>query len=262
MNKFEEQTLDTSFDKLSEKLSRNVYNSGKGAVRLAILKHELLENVPELSSNKSLTILDAGGGMGQISLWLAEMGHKIKLCDISEKMLEMATEEIKNKNLSDKIELIHSPLQKLPRMFKSYSFDIILLHGVIEWMDSPLLAIHLLFPLLKKNGVLSLLHFNRDKLILKWGINGQFEQAITGEAKSKRALTPKNPLSEFEILPLLHKLGFKSIAKSGIRIFYNFFKDQTPKDINIEEAIKLELTYNKLEPFSSLGEHTHYSCRK
>jgi len=177
-------------------------------------------------------------------------------------MLGIASNDIKEKNLENKIEVIHTSIQKLPRMFGLEHFDIILLHGVIEWMEKPLSAIQLLFPLLKKNGVLSLLHFNKDKLILKLGINGLCDQAISGKSNVRRSLTPENPLSQYEILPLLRKLGFKIISKSGVRIFYNFFAEKTPENIELKEAIELELTYNKIEPFASLGEHTHYTCRK
>lgn len=256
------KNLDVCFDNLSEKLQKNVYGSKKGIVRLEVIKHELIENIPELSEKQELKILDAGGGMGQIAIWLAEKGHKIKLCDISEKMLDIAGDGIKAKCLDNQIDIINTPLQKLPRIFGLEHFDIILLHGVIEWMEKPLSAIQLLFPLLKRNGVLSLLHFNKEKLILKLGINGLCAQAISGKPKTKRALTPENPLSQYEILPLLRKLGFKSILKSGVRIFYNFFTEQTPENIELKEAIELELAYNKIEPFASLGEHTHYTCRK
>jgi len=43
-----------------------------------------------IGQEESLSILDAGGGMGQFSSELAENGHKIELCDISAKMLEGA----------------------------------------------------------------------------------------------------------------------------------------------------------------------------
>jgi ubiquinone/menaquinone biosynthesis C-methylase UbiE len=40
-----------------------------------------------------LVVLDAGGGMGQLSALLAAAGHKVVVCDISNVMLEKAREE-------------------------------------------------------------------------------------------------------------------------------------------------------------------------
>ena len=135
-----------------------------------------------------------------------------------------------------------------------------MLHGVIEWMDNPLQAIEDVQGLLDKDGLLSLLFFNRDKLILKWGINSQTAKALSGKVVRSRPLTPKNPLSTAEVLPILEKHNLELISKSGIRIFYGFFSSLT-RELT-EDQIKLELQHMYQEPFASLGEHTHLIVKK
>jgi S-adenosylmethionine-dependent methyltransferase len=254
--------VDKNFDELADRFKNKVYSAGKGEIRQAVLQFDILQSFPEIENNRELKILDAGGGMGQISRWLAEKGHRIMLCDLSGEMLEIAKEENKLAGLESRIELVQAPIQKLPRMFKPETFDLILLHGVIEWMEKPLNAIQILYPLLKREGGMSLLYFNREKLILKWGINGQYKKAMEGKSEDLRPLTPTNPLSEHEVLPLLRKLGFKSLSKAGIRIFFDFFKNEAPKNPDIEKSIELEKNYCHIEPFASLGEHTHIACRR
>lgn len=245
----------------SNEQQQNRRNSCKGIVHLSILKQNLTNNIPELSSKKGLSILDAGGGKCEIAEWLAELGHNIKLCDLTTKTQSSYEHQFPVED-NKSIELVNSPLNKLSRIFTQGQFDIILLHGVIEWSTSPLSVIQLLSPLLKKNGILSILYLNKDKQILKWGINGQFEQAISGETKVSKTIVPVNPLSEYEVLPLLMKLGFKDITKAGISIFCDILSNENQFQPSAEEIIQLEVAHNRNEPFASLGEHTHYTCRK
>lgn len=253
--------MDKNFDELAHRFSANIYNSGKGAVRFTLLQEDIIRDFPEIKSSKSLHILDAGGGMGQAARWLADMGHKVELCDLSAKMLQIAEEENQKANLADKIAINHIPIQKISEKFAPQTFDLILLHGVIEWMENPLSAIDSVTPLLKKNGGLSLLYFNKTKLILKWGVNHQFEKALGERQTVRRPLTPINPLTEQDVKPELSKHGYKIISKSGIRVFYGFFTSKVNDKAPIDKAIELERRHYLDEPYASLGEHTHITAR-
>jgi S-adenosylmethionine-dependent methyltransferase len=253
--------MDQNFDDLAHRFNANIYSSGKGAIRFTLLKEDILRDFPEIKNQAPLHILDAGGGMGQAARWLAAMGHKIELCDLSKEMLKIAEEENKKANLDSKININHIPIQKLGERFAHKTFDIILLHGVIEWMADPICAISAITPLLKPNGALSLLYFNKTKLILKWGANHQFEKAL-GERKTlRRPLTPINPLTEEDIKPELAKQNYKIISKSGIRVFYGFFTKKVNQNSSIDKAIELERKHYRNEPYASLGEHTHITAR-
>mgnify|MGYP000507113195 FL=1 len=79
---------DRNFDDLSKRFKNNIYGTPKGMLRLYALREDFSN--AEIGNQYPLTILDAGGGMGQFSSELAEKGHKIELCDISHEMLEGA----------------------------------------------------------------------------------------------------------------------------------------------------------------------------
>ena len=254
--------MDKNFDKLASRLKKHIYGSGKGAVRTAMLQHDMLAELEELQDGQHLRILDAGGGMGQIARWLAAMGHQITLCDISAGMLQIADEENSKAGLQNRISLLHTPLQNLPTLLAGQQFDIILLHGVIEWLQNPLEALQLLNPMLKPGGACSLLYFNRNKLIMQWGINGQLQKAIAGRPRNPRTLTPTNPLSESDLLPVFADCALNIVSKAGIRIFYGFFTRMVQHQPVGDDTIALEKHYYRTEPFASLGEHTHYILRK
>jgi S-adenosylmethionine-dependent methyltransferase len=254
--------MDRNFDGLAERLKSNVYRANKGQIRLAMLKYDMEHGIAGLTSSAPLQILDAGGGMGQIARWLASRGHQITLCDLSAEMLAMARRENAAAGLEERISLIHSSIQELPERLGALSFDLVLLHGVVEWMKKPEEAIVAIAPLLRPGAVLSLLFFNRNKLFLKWGINGQIEAALTGKFTSKRKLTPTTLIDENEMLQILAEHRLMPMSKAGIRIFYRFFARQTGVAASIEDAIRLEKRFCHQEPFASLGEHTHLILRK
>ncbi len=257
------KACDVSFDELQHRFGKNVYQTGKGQIRLELIKADMLTALPEICASGSLKILDAGAGMGQMAIWLAEKGHAVTMADISANMLEQARSSIAGTDLSKRIRILDCSIQKLPQKLAGETFDLILLHGVITWMEKPLSAISSLLPLLQPSGKMSIMFFNRDKLILKWGINGQTAAAMSGKGSRKGSLTPKNPLSFAEVADYCHSLGLKILSKAGIRIFYRFFL-RFPESyaVGIEDFIQLEKQYCRREPFASLGEHIHVTLER
>ena len=254
---------DINFDRYHKRFDRKVYRSGKGFIRLEVLKHDLLNNIPALKGGSELQILDAGAGMGQISAWLARLGHRVVAADISGEMLEKAKTCFSEHGVGDKITIVHSPIQELAKKLAGQKFDLILLHGVITWMQQPFAAIESLMSLLNDDSIVSLLYFNRDKLILKWGISDEVKRAINGNSRRKGSLTPINPLSFARVADFCRTNGFKILSKAGIRIFYGFFAT-FPEKIRAsqQDYLELELKYYKTEPYASIGEHTHLLLKR
>lgn len=55
-----------------------------------IMEGDKLLEMNIVNPQDRLVVLDAGGGIGQLSSLLAGMGHKVIICDISSVMLEKA----------------------------------------------------------------------------------------------------------------------------------------------------------------------------
>ncbi|GAB4283884.1 MAG: tRNA uridine 5-oxyacetic acid(34) methyltransferase CmoM [Candidatus Rifleibacteriota bacterium] len=253
---------DISFDGISQSFYNKIYKSGKGRIRLEVLKHDMLQGIPELSTRIPLRILDAGGGIGQIARWLASMGHQVILADVSQEMLAKAQELNAAEKLDNRIRILKTAIQDLPSVLKDAKFDLILLHGVIAWMEKPLSAIELLMPMLDDHGKISLLFYNRDKLIMKWGICGSISKALNGRSEKQSGLTPINPVGYAEVAQVCRHLGLKILSKAGIRIFYKFLKNFPDHNEITEDFVQLEKKYCRIEPFASLGEHIHLVLQK
>ena len=61
---------DRNFDDIAEKFSRNIYGTTKGKLRQAILWQDLDRVLAEMG-DRTLRVLDAGGGEGQTAIRVA-----------------------------------------------------------------------------------------------------------------------------------------------------------------------------------------------
>ena len=147
---------DRNFDDLVGRFEKNIYGSDKGEIRLHILWRDLQEGMIDRLPPQA-NILDAGGGLGQLSQRLGKLGHPITLCEISGNMLKLAQDSFAIACPDVSVNFIHCPLQELPLKIAG-PFDVVLCHAVLEWLAtlSPLPMKH---PLDK--GTVSLPHLRQ-----------------------------------------------------------------------------------------------------
>ena len=149
--------IDRNFDDLTKLFQNNIYGTPKGQLRLYALREDFAKC--EIGSKGPLTILDAGGGMGQFSSELAAKGHQIELCDISNEMLEGARSIFIEQGLESQINLTQCGIQDIPQKFEQ-QFDLVMNHAVLEWLLDPPETLETPFAQLKPGGRLSFILFN------------------------------------------------------------------------------------------------------
>ena len=252
--------MDKNFDKLAKKFAKNIYGTPKGKIRSAVLMRDLHQHI-ELKTDKPLRILDAGGGFGYLSQQLATMGHKIVLCDISAQMLELAQQQIQQSNQSLDIELIHSAIQDLS-VDKLGQFDVILCHAVAEWLVDAEQTIRGLLDLLKPDGALSLMFYNKEAQRFHNLVSGNFDYVEAGlKVKKKVGLTPEYPLYIDEVNGWFEKWQLKNICTSGVRVINDYMKPYPDQQIDFEKLMQMELTYSQKQPYISIGRYVHFIGR-
>lgn len=101
-----------------ERLEANIHHR----IEFESTIHYLEEHLPD-----SGRILDAGGGAGRYSIWLAEMGYKVVLLDISEEQLKIAEEKAEEHDVKEKITFVKGDLTDME--FQAERFDGILCTG-------------------------------------------------------------------------------------------------------------------------------------
>ena len=128
-----------------------------------------------LPANKNLKVLDIGTGPGFFTIILEELGYtNIMGIDVSEKMLEVAKENIQKYGKKDSsIQLIQMDAQKLE--LKPDSFDIIVSRNLTWNLEKPQQAYSEWLRVLKPNGALFIFDANWYAFLQNEQLEKEFE---------------------------------------------------------------------------------------
>lgn len=242
---------DRNFDDISHKFAKNIYGTTKGKIREAIVWQEL-ENILA-KYPKPINILDAGGGQGQIACRLAKLGHNITVCDISKQMLDLASHQAQQENLT--LNFIHCPIQNLDQ-FIDQPFDLVICHAVLEWVADPVQIIQSLKKHLKKEGYLSLMFYNYHGLLFKTVTLGNFGYTQSGLAKrKKKTLSPDYPRDPNQVYQWLIEQNFEITNKTGIRVFHDYLTNKSKAETHFDQLLEIEKQYCQSEPYINLARY-------
>lgn len=258
---------DVIFDTLAERFERKIYGSEKGDLRLHLLWDDLLHTVPELQGNASLTVLDAGGGLGQLSQRLAAHGHHVTLAEPAAPMLERArtlfheNPPCQNGVDASCVRFLQSSIQDLPSHLQGQQFDLVVCHAVLEWLADPLPTLEKLMYFLKSDGWLSLAFYNKESIIWKNLLKGNLKKIRAGKLSGDPgSLTPINPQSAPEVLSWLQQQGFNIASVTGIRCLNDYLYPGV--SVPPEELLAVERELGRQEPYKWLGRYIHVIARK
>lgn len=249
---------DRNFDSIAAKFQQNIYNTSKGRLRQCVLQRDLAELLDSTELG-NCSVLDVGGGQGQLALWLAERGHAVTLTDVSAEMLAIAAAQAAAQQLP--LNIAQLSLQQLAEQGKQS--PLVLCHAVLEWLADPELAIDQLWHLVAPGGVLSLMFYNVDAKRFSNILYGNFDYVLRDLSyKKKVSLSPQNPLDPQQVTKWCQQQGFELFSKTGVRCFHDYLRDRTEQQTAFDKLLEIELRYNRTEPYASLGRYQHLLLRK
>ena len=239
---------DQSFDKFADKFEKNIYGSTKGQLRHELLVHYLNQSCT--LDNKPLEVLDAGGGTGVMTEVMLNLGHTVKLTDISSEALTLAKDKL---GKSNNLKIQHVDILSLST---KKQYDLVICHAVLEWLKDPFEVIDKLVKLVKPGGHLSLSFFNYDAQLFGNMLYGNFNYVEQGmKSKNIVRLSPNNPQKPKVILSVLETLPVTLIKQAGIRCFHDYLKQPEKQISEYEQLKRLEIQYGSTEPYLWLGKY-------
>jgi len=248
---------DRNFDKMADKFESRIYGTFKGQLRLELLQ----EDLHALREEKPMDVWDAGCGSGRMALWLAQAGHRITACDISEKMLVKAQERFGQ--AGHEAVWHHAPAQEVAAQIAMQ--DLVLFHAVIEWLADPLGTLVDIARRVRPGGHLSLMFFNHHALIYRNAMRGEWrlkyllDEAWWGQGKK---LTPPHPQKPESLIAWLKNNGFEIVTHTGIRVFHDYMHDEARDATDMEELRALERRYCREATFRNMGRYVHLLARR
>jgi SAM-dependent methyltransferase len=127
-----------------------------------------------------LRVLDVGMGQGTQALRLLRAGHKVTGLERDARMLSVAHEALaaEPEGVRERMRIIEGDGRDTGVHFLPGSFDVVLCHGVLMYVEEPDPLVAGLARMLAPGGLLSLLVRNGDALAMRPGLSGDWPAAL------------------------------------------------------------------------------------
>jgi S-adenosylmethionine-dependent methyltransferase len=227
---------------------------GRGRVSFELLLGQVLDALPAAPA----TVVDAGGGTGQLAVALARQGYRVTVVDTSAAMLATCAQRAADAGgeVAERVTGIQGDAADLPGLLGQESQDAAVCHDLLTRIDDQAALLASLAGALAAGGVLSLGFANRDWLALRAGRRGDHAAALrlagTGAGE---ALT----LAEAETE--LDKAGFELVAASGMGVFTDTGDDDLDRG-ELATLVELERLVAGREPYRSSARILHLIARR
>ena len=150
------------------------------AVRTAVIWDALDALVAELSraaDRAVLDVVDVGGGTGGFAVPLAELGHRVTVVEPSPDALAALQRRAAEAGVADRVQGRQGDAATLADVVPAASADLVLCHGVLEYVDDPAAAVATALGVLRPGGIASLLASQRLGAVLGRALAGRFTEA-------------------------------------------------------------------------------------
>jgi S-adenosylmethionine-dependent methyltransferase len=148
-------------------------------VRTAVIWDALDALVAErtAATGRKLDVVDLGGGTGGFAVPLADLGHHVTVVDPSPDALAALQRRAAEAGVADRITARQGDAATLGELVPAGGADLVLAHGVLEYVDDPRAAALAALAVLRPGGIASLLVAQRLGAVLGRALAGRFTDA-------------------------------------------------------------------------------------
>ena len=232
----------------------------EGRLRLDLAFANLLDFLPRPS--QSLLVLDIGGGTGAIAIRLAQLGFCIRLLDTSLPMLDFAKHAALEASVIGNISLVHGDAGELETLFPPESFDLILCHNILEYVDDPSVVLRGVARVLRSPaGMVSILVRNQAGEVLKAAIRDRdfdaAEQNLSSTWAHESLYGGRVRLFEAKNLrAMLTAPSLTVTAERGVRVISDYLPQRASEDDEYKQIFQIERKLGKRPDFAAVARYT------
>lgn len=236
----------------------------EGRLRADLSFANVQDFLPSLPDVNSLRALDLGCGTGAASVRLARLGIRVTALDSSAAMLEVAERAIAEAEVHGRITLKQGDAGRLTHIFPARSFDIVLCHNLLEYVDDPGVVLRGAASVLRgPSAMLSVLVRNQAGEVLKAALHAgdlaAAEQSLDAEWGQEslyggrvRLFTPE------PVDALLKDASLAIAARRGVRTIADYLPERISRAAQYERIFALERRLGARDEF--LGVARYVQC--
>lgn len=232
----------------------------EGRLRGDLTFANLQDFLPAPSRTDSLCALDLGCGTGTAGIRLARLGIHVTLLDSSPTMLDLAKRTISEAGVSN-ITVTHGDAVRVADIFQRESFDIILCHSILEFVDDPGAILRGAVRLMRdSSAILSVLVRNQAGEVLKAALQtgdlAAAEQNLDKEWGEESLYGGKIRLFTSEFLEaMLQDASAAVTARRGVRVIADYLPAQISRSAEYERIFALERKLGRRSEFFGIARY-------
>ena len=243
----------------------------EGRLRCDLAFANLQYFLPPPETKVSLRALDLGCGTGAAAVRLARLGIHMTLLDSSPAMLDIAKRAARDAGVDGRMELKHGDAAQVGNLFPAGSFDIVLCHNLLEYVDEPnavlSAAAQVLHSASTEKGILSILVRNRAGEVLKAGIQAgdlrAAERNLTELWGYESLFGGQVRLFTLEGLKVMTEGASLAVAaERGVRVISDYLPSQVSRLEEYERIFELERKLGTRPEFAAVARYIQIIARR
>jgi len=238
----------------------------EGRLRLDLAFANLQHFLPQ--AIRSLHALDLGCGTGAIAVRLARLGLHVTLLDASLPMLDFAKRAAREAGVTQRIALKHSDAAQLANLFDAGSFDVILCHNILEYVDDPCAVLHSAARALRDpSSIISVLVRNQAGEVLKAALQdgdlAATDHNLTAKWGHESLYGGRVRLFAAESLQaMLLESSLAVTAQRGVRVMSDYLPRRISRSDEYERIFELERKLGRRPEFAAVARYTHFLAHR
>jgi S-adenosylmethionine-dependent methyltransferase len=238
----------------------NYLETPEGRLRLELAFASLQEALPHATG--SLRALDIGCGTGANAVRLAQLGLHVTLLDASPRMLDLAERAAREAGVAESVALRHGDADQLRDLFNASSFDVIVCHNVLEFVEDPDAVVRGAARALRNSSsIVSILVRNQPGEVLKAALlNGDLaaaERTLDAEWGDESVYGGKVRLfTAAGLRVMLETASLVVTATRGVRVASDYLPPKISRTDEYGRIFELERELGRRPEFGAIARYT------
>src|SRR5208283_4946761 len=221
-----------------------------------------------LQAEQPLRALDLGCGTGATAVRLARLGIHVTAVDCSAAMLDIAQRAAFEGGVAEKIVVKHGEAAELASLFPARSFDVILCHNILEYVDDPGAVLRDAARALRgSSAIVSVLVRTQAGEVLKAAIQaGDLEEAENGlmaEWGEESLYGGRVRLFRNDSMQrMLKAASLALIVERGVRVLADYLPPAVSRDAEYQRILELERRLGMRREFAAVARYRQCLARR
>ncbi|MFJ3771169.1 class I SAM-dependent methyltransferase [Streptomyces sp. NPDC090075] len=209
-----------------------------------------------------LRVLDVGMGQGTQALRLARAGHQVTGVEQEPAMVTAARQALAGEpeGIRERVRIVEGDGRDTGVHFLPGSFDLVLCHGVLMYVEEPDALLAGLARMLAPGGLLSLLVRNADALAMRPGLSGDWAGAFGAfDSVSYRNRLGLDVRADRlgTLADALAGIGAPLHSWYGVRVFTDTAADDAEIPDDVETLLAAEERAGRTDPYRAVAALLH-----